>query len=254
MRLPTRAPHTSQAGCRPRARRLSACNVMEGLMIRSSILVAALAFAAPAWAQTAPAPIIDAPALAGAPPAPGSPRDAGDRLSMRPSVSAERLAQARADQAFDAWAMFQPVLGDEFTAARLPRTAAVLTATMRAVGPAINAAKDAYPRTRPFADRTMIQCDDPGENTAGSYPSGHGAGGWALALVLAEIAPAHADAILQRGRDFGESRVICGYHFPSDIEAARLVAAGVIARLHADPAFRRDLDAARREMARAFAN
>ncbi|HRP12549.1 MAG TPA: phosphatase PAP2 family protein [Terricaulis sp.] len=221
-------------------------------MIRSLILVAALACAAPAWAQTAP--IIDGPALAGPPPAPGSPRDAGDRLSMRPSVSAERLAQARADQAFDAWAMFQPVLGENFTAARLPRTAAVLTAATRAIGPAINAAKAAHPRTRPFAERIVIQCDDPGQDTTGSYPSGHGAGGWALALVLAELAPAHADAILQRGRDFGESRVICGYHFPSDIEAARLVAAGVIARLHADPAFRRDLDAARREMARAFAN
>ena len=166
---------------------------------------------------------------------------------MRPSVSAERLAQARADQAFDAWAMFQPVLGEGFTRERLPRTAAVLTATVRGVNPAINAAKDAHPRTRPFANRGVIQCDDPGQNTEGSYPSGHGAGGWALALILAELLPAHADAILQRGRDFGESRVICGYHFPSDIDAARLVARGRGgAGCTPDPAFRRELDAAPR--------
>jgi acid phosphatase (class A) len=70
--------------------------------------------------------------------------------------------------------------------------------------------------------------------------------------VLAELAPSRADAILQRGRDFGDSRVICGYHYPSDIEAGRTIAAGVIARLHADASFRRDLDAARAELARAY--
>ena len=71
---------------------------------------------------------------------------------------------------------------------------------------------------------------------------------------MEELVPSRADAILQRGRDYGASRVICGYHFPSDIEAGRMLAAGVIARMHADPAFRRDLDAARRELARAYPN
>ena len=71
---------------------------------------------------------------------------------------------------------------------------------------------------------------------------------------MAELVPSRADAILQRGRDYGDSRVICGYHFPSDIESGRLLAAAVIARMHADPAFRRDLDAARRELARAYPN
>ncbi|GAM98026.1 nonspecific acid phosphatase precursor [alpha proteobacterium U9-1i] len=222
-------------------------------MIRVSLFALALAMASPAFAQTQAAqPIIDGPALAGAPPAAGSPRDAADRLAMKPAVSAERLAQARTDQAFNAWAMFQPVLGEGFTRTQLPRTAAAIAATMQGVGPTINAAKDAHPRTRPFADRSVIQCDDPGQNTAGSYPSGHGAGGWALALVLAELIPSRADAILQRGRDFGESRIICGYHFPSDIEASRLVAAGAVARLHGDAEYRRALDAARRELARTY--
>ncbi len=171
---------------------------------------------------------------------------------MHPQVSAERLAQASTDQTFDAWRIFQPVFGAGFTREQLPRTAAAIAAAMAGVGPTINAAKDAHPRTRPYADRSVIQCDDPGTNVSGSYPTGHGAGGWALALVLAELAPARADAILQRGRDFGESRVICGYHFPSDIDAARLIAAGAIARLHGDPEFRRAMDAARREMARAY--
>jgi len=207
------------------------------------------------FAQTPP--LIDGAALAGPPPAADSPQAAADRLAMHPTTGAERMAQAVADLAFDPWLAFRPALGADFTAGRFPATARVLTAVTRALLGPINGAKDVYDRPRPYAaDRAVMQCDTLPENASmgASYPTGHGAAGWAWALALAELAPARADAILQRGRDFGESRVICGYHFPSDIEAARLIAAGVIARLHAEPAFRRDLDAARREFARARPN
>jgi acid phosphatase (class A) len=148
-----------------------------------------------------------------------------------------------------------PVFGDSFTAERLPRTARVFADVLAGLSPPIGAAMERYARARPFiADPNVVQCDQPDAALAasGSFPSGHSAGGWAWALVLAELAPSRADAILQRGRDYGDSRVICGYHFPSDVETGRLLAAGVIARLHADPAFRRDMDAARRELARAY--
>lgn len=222
-------------------------------MLRPILFAAAFAASiSTASAQTAP--LIDGPALAGPPPAAGSAREAADRLSMRPQVSEERLAQAVADLAFEPFAMFQPVLGEGFTSDRLPRTAAVLSATVAGVNPAVNAAKQHYDRARPYVeDRTLLRCDAP-ENPglSGSYPTGHGAGGWALALVLAELIPSRADAILQRGRDFGESRTICGYHFPSDVEASRLIAAAGVARLHADAEFRRLLDAARRELGRSY--
>ncbi len=223
-------------------------------MLRTLIAAACLATASPAFAQQAP--LIDGPALAGPPPVAGSAREAADRLSMHPQVSEERLAQARADLAFDPFAMFQPVLGESFTRDRFPRTAAVLSAAVAGVNPAVNAAKDHYNRQRPYVeDMSLLRCDSPQNPSAGgSYPTGHGAGGWTLALVLAELIPSRADAILQRGRDFGDSRVICGYHFPSDVEASRMIAAGGVARLHGDAAFRRQLDAARRELARAYAD
>jgi acid phosphatase (class A) len=214
-----------------------------------------VALGAPALAQT-PAPLIDGPALAGPPPAAGSPRAAADRLAMRPHVSEERFAQARADLEFNPFRMFQPALGEEFTRERFPRTAELLSATTGSVNAAIGATKAAHARERPYVeDRALLRCDSPANPSLNdSYPTGHGAGGWAVALVLAELVPSRADAILQRGRDFGESRIICGYHFPSDVDAARLVAAGGVARLHADPAYRRQLDAARRELARAYAD
>ena len=45
----------------------------------------------------------------------------------------------------------------------------------------------------------------------------------------------------------GQSRVICGYHFQSDVDAGRLVASAVVARLHADDNFMKQLNKAKKE-------
>lgn len=114
-------------------------------------------------------------------------------------------------------------------------------------------AKNHYMRTRPFAFFDEMTCapDQQAElSTNGSYPSGHTSIGWATALVLAELNPERQNEILKRGYDMGESRVICGYHFQSDVDAARLVASGVVARLHADPGFQAQLAKAKAEMAK----
>ena len=84
---------------------------------------------------------------------------------------------------------------------------------------------------------------------SGSYPSGHTTLGWMWALILAEIAPERINAILSRGLAFGESRVVCNVHWESDVTAGRILGAGVVARLHADAAFRKDLEAAKAEFA-----
>lgn len=114
-------------------------------------------------------------------------------------------------------------------------------------------AKNYYMRTRPFAFFDEMTCapDQQAElSTNGSYPSGHTSIGWATALVLAELNPNRQNEILKRGYDMGESRVICGYHFQSDVDAARLVASGVVARLHADPGFQAQLAKAKTEFAK----
>mgnify|MGYP003064931414 CR=1 FL=1 len=45
----------------------------------------------------------------------------------------------------------------------------------------------------------------------------------------------------------GQSRVICGYHFQSDVDAGRLVASAVVARLHANKEFMEQLTKAKVE-------
>lgn len=113
-------------------------------------------------------------------------------------------------------------------------------------------AKKSYMRTRPFAENKDPSCTPDQEaflKKNGSYPSGHAAIGWVWALILSEVAPAQSDAILARGRAFGQSRVICNVHWQIDIIEGRFMGAAAVARLHADPAFRDAIEAAKAELA-----
>jgi NAD(P)-dependent dehydrogenase (short-subunit alcohol dehydrogenase family) len=55
------------------------------------------------------------------------------------------------------------------------------------------------------------------------------------------------------GRAFAQSPVVCNVHWLSDTEQGSIMGAAVVARLHAEPEFRADLDAARAEIAAARA-
>ena len=113
--------------------------------------------------------------------------------------------------------------------------------------------KKKYMRKRPyvqFGERTSVPHDEEELRHTGSFPSGHTARGWAMALVLAEINPERQDEILVRGYEYGESRVIVGYHYQSDVDAARIAASAAVARLHADEGFRKQLEKAKKEFAR----
>ena len=71
--------------------------------------------------------------------------------------------------------------------------------------------------------------------------------GWSAALLLTELAPECADKILAVGYRYGESRVIAGFHWQSDVDAGRLVASAAVARLHADKTFLRLMEEAKKE-------
>ena len=83
----------------------------------------------------------------------------------------------------------------------------------------------------------------------GSYPSGHTMRGWTTALLLAEINPANADTIYARGWMYGESRVIVGAHWQSDVDATRVAASIGYSALHTSPAFREQMHKAQYEFA-----
>lgn len=113
--------------------------------------------------------------------------------------------------------------------------------------------KDYYHRTRPYVyydEPTIYPHDEEELRHNGSYPSGHTIEGWSAALLLTELNPDRADTILARGYIYGQSRVIAGYHWQSDVDAGRLAASAAIARLHADKRFQRLMKKARREYRR----
>ena len=113
--------------------------------------------------------------------------------------------------------------------------------------------KDHYMRTRPyvyFGEPTLFPNDEEELSHNGSYPSGHTILGWSAALLLTEVNPDRADTLMARGYMYGQSRVIAGFHWQSDVDAGRLVASAAIARLHADKRFQKLMKKARKEFAR----
>ena len=86
----------------------------------------------------------------------------------------------------------------------------------------------------------------------GSYPSGHATYGWMWGLVLSHLVPERADAIMQRAYDFGQSRLICGFHYPADLDAGRLAASALFAQLLTDRAFVKDIELARGQVRKAL--
>ncbi|MBR6898743.1 MAG: phosphatase PAP2 family protein, partial [Bacteroidales bacterium] len=149
--------------------------------------------------------------------------------------------------------IYSGVLGFEISEQNAPAIYRMLTLGLLSTDQAGKLPKSHYMRTRPYVfynEPTIYPGDEKWLRTNGSYPSGHTILVWSSALLLTEVAPDHADTILARGYMYGQSRVIAGYHWQSDVDAARLVASAAVARLHADKRFLKLMKKARREYKR----
>lgn len=205
----------------------------------------------------APQELPDSAALLPPPPARDSAAFAADRQmsEVRKLRDTPRGAQALLDDDLsfpNAAGIFSCAMKIPVSESLTPHLYALLRRTRTDAAAVSDAAKDRYQRPRPFTenhDPTCAPAKEAGLATNGSYPSGHTSVGWAWALILSEAAPEHADAILARGRSFGESRLICNAHWQSDVLQGRFMGASVVARLHGNAQFRADLDAARAEIA-----
>ncbi len=204
----------------------------------------------------------DSAALLPPPPAVGSAAAALDQDIARANLTLRdtprwRLAAMDANLAFpEAAGAFSCALGAPVTEQDTPRLFQMLRRVMTDAGWATFAAKDKYLHARPFMLDGQPICTPDKEKDLrqqGSYPSGHTSIGWAWALVLAEASPDQSEAILARGRAFGESRIVCNVHWESDVIEGRFIGAATVARLHAEPDFVADLEAARAELAAARA-
>jgi acid phosphatase (class A) len=205
-----------------------------------------------------PKALPDSLALIPPPPAPGSAAFALDvevaenTFALRDTP---RFALAAADFELNVPSfvrVFSCALNTQITKDNAPYLYNLLSRSFTDIGISTYAAKNHYKRARPFQynheplaapeARAFLEKDP-------AYPSGHSALGWGYALLLTELAPERAGEILARGRAFGESRIVCNHHWFSDVVWGRFMGAATVARLHADPTFLADLEAAKAEFA-----
>jgi acid phosphatase (class A) len=141
-------------------------------------------------------------------------------------------------------------------------TAAVAFATRaaRQVAGATNAPKTFWARARPYVDNPAVERlgdvapDSPlaigggFERAHTSYPSGHTAFGTACAIVLAQMVPEQRATLFMRARLYGESRLIVGAHFPTDVDAGRRVGTAAAGVMLQNALFQADLRTARAQL------
>jgi acid phosphatase (class A) len=163
-----------------------------------------------------------------------------------------QVEQAKADDKLETMFLYKDVMGDKFTPENLPLTAAFAAHVKNDEGINANPAKLAFHRMRPYnLDKTLSPvCHTKLKDD--SYPSGHTTAGYLAALALIDMVPEKRDAILARAADYANNRLVCGVHFPTDIEASKLVAYSTHALMDANPQYQKEMAAARGELRQAL--
>jgi acid phosphatase (class A) len=192
------------------------------------------------------------------PPSAGSPAQARDVDGMQRALAGRGNARwalaARDAELFTptATAAMACAAGRQIDATATPLTFKLLSRAGLDFSSSTSSAKNHYNRLRPFMENGQPSCTPDAEQALrhnGSYPSGHSAIGYGWSLVLAELIPDRATALVARGRAFGDSRRVCNVHWLSDVEEGRVTATATFARLQSSEEFQADLASARRELA-----
>lgn len=165
--------------------------------------------------------------------------DRGYQAVMDADASSERMA-----------AVFSEILGFTISPTTSPNIFSLIKSIRSKSVDLSTKVRLNYFRLRPFAqlnESTPVPAKEKSYRENSSFPSGHTCYAWSLGLVLAEIAPARQNKILRRAYDFGYNRVIVGYHWSTDVDAGRILAASLIANLHSDESFRNQIKQAQAE-------
>ena len=225
--------------------------------LSSGALALLTVLAAPAFAADPgflkPSELYDPAHFLPPPPAPGSARAAAELAEVKrlmAEATPEQRAQAVSDDHSENGTIFGVVLGPAWDLTKLPATAKLIGEITGTEGPFSDVAKKEFTRDRPWVVDPSIQtcaAHKPSQDHA-SYPSGHTTVGYGMGVVLANLMPSHAQAILGRSEQFAENRIICGMHFRSDTIAGQQFGTIMAIRLMQNSQFQADMAAARAEL------
>ena len=173
-----------------------------------------------------------------------------------------RAAQAQRDAVYSMQTVIdemEPLFGLEITKEDTPEIYAILQDVCASCDSIYSGAKAKFDRQRPYAyynEGTLIPEKEEKHRNEGSYPSGHTVFFWTSALLLSDInqSPKAMEALLARGYEFGQSRVIAGYHWQSDVDAGRMAGSVLYQMIHNHERFIEQLAKARAEFAEKTGN
>ena len=144
---------------------------------------------------------------------------------------------------------FSPCVGRELTPDEYPHLYRLFSRLHLTEQQAGASAKAYFHRVRPYQQykepTSVPRHENPQDFT--SYPSGHTHASWLVGMTLTAIDPAHTEEIMKAAYELGQSRVIVGFHYQSDVDMGRVVGSITFARLQAEPEFQKMMEKARKE-------
>jgi acid phosphatase (class A) len=190
----------------------------------------------------------DLKSLLGGPPADDSAEHRAEvdkLLSLQADRTPDEVARCKSEEDVTVFA-FSTVLGKEFNAENLPLTAKLMEQANDDDRAVTGAGKKIWNRVRPsLADSRVKPCV--ALEHSGSFPSGHASRGMMWAELLAEIFPKDRSALIARGKQIGDDRVLAGMHYPSDVVAGQKVGAEVARKLLENPQFKEEFEKVKQE-------
>lgn len=137
------------------------------------------------------------------------------------------------------------VLGDHVTAEKFPAIANLLKGVMNDMRIMEFTIKYKVLRPRPYHLEPKLH---PVERmTSPSFASGHTMWAYAQALTWSLVVPAKENDFLKLAEEIRKSREIMGIHYPSDNDASKQVASGMLHYYSGNKQFQKDLKSAREE-------
>ncbi|WP_112663646.1 phosphatase PAP2 family protein [Microvirga flavescens] len=184
---------------------------------------------------------IDATAIGAPPDAADASRDLETVLSVQTERTPKQEDQALKD-ARQSLTGFLEGMDAPIDKGELKKARRLFKAAAETLEEALAPVKSRFDRPRPFKTSANVKVCPARLPSSSSFPSTHAATGTLFAALLAHVAPERKADLEKRGLDYGWSRVVCGFHYPSDIEAGRTGGRLVADALLRDHAFAKRLE------------